>query len=185
MTVRLVELAECGSTQDEVVARLEAVAPRTLVAVRADSQLQGRGREGRIWQDGSGSALLLSVGVRGPLPTSLLEDLPRRVVASLVDAVATQAPSAREHLAWQAPNDIVDAMSGAKVAGVLVDVRSLGGSVERIVVGIGCNVDGSPFATADGRAATTLSTSCGIAFDRSGLVDELVAGIARELGAGS
>lgn len=146
----IVELGACQSTQDEVRARLGGADAGTVVAVRARSQAAGRGREGRSWEDPPGDALLLSVGVQGPLPVDSLVDLPRRLGSALLAAFAVDG------LAWKEPNDLVAEAGGAKVAGILVDARTVGDQVEQVVVGLGCNVTGGPFTTSDGRAATSL-----------------------------
>ncbi len=149
--ITLVELDRCPSTQDEVLARLADTEPGTLVAVRARSQQDGRGREGRAWQDPPGAALLLSVGVRGPLDITVLEALPARLGMALLELLAPDG-----QLQWKAPNDLVASFGGAKVAGILVDARTVGIHVEHVVVGFGCNVAGPAFTTADGRDASTL-----------------------------
>jgi BirA family biotin operon repressor/biotin-[acetyl-CoA-carboxylase] ligase len=158
-----VHLEACDSTQDEVRARLTSVDPGSVVAVSADSQRAGRGREGRAWQDPPGAGLMLSVGRRGPLPLSVLEELPRRVADAVLEAV----DAGRRHVVWKAPNDLVSAAGGAKVGGILVDARTTGEQVDQVIVGIGLNVDGPAFTTADGRAATSLAAA-GAAVDHVG-----------------
>lgn len=150
--ITIVALDACDSTQDEVRERLAHAAPGSVVAVSAASQRAGRGREGRVWQDPPGNALMLSVGRRGPLPVSVLEDLPQRVVRALVELVGGGG-----RVAWKAPNDLVAASGGAKLGGVLVDVRTVGEIVEFVSVGIGINLDAEPFRTSDGRDATSLA----------------------------
>lgn len=156
----------CDSTQDEVRARLADADPGDIVAVSADSQRGGRGREGRTWEDPPGEALMLSVGRLGPLPVSVLEGLPRRVADALLEL--------DERLHWKEPNDIVDA-TGAKVAGILVDARTTDDRVDQVIVGLGVNVGGPAFTTSDGRPATTLA-AVGVRADR--LREELPARIA-------
>lgn len=145
------ELATCQSTQDEVLARLADADAGSVVAVRSASQLAGRGRDGRGWQDPPGEALLLSVGVRGPLAVTVLDALPARLGQALLAALAPDG-----QLRWKEPNDLVASDGGAKVAGILVDARTVGTHVEHVVVGFGCNLRGAAFTTTDGRAATSL-----------------------------
>lgn len=166
--VRLVELDVVDSTQEEVRARLAGAAAGEVVAVRARSQRAGRGRQGRAWQDPPGRSLLLSVGVRG-VGVDVLEQLPRRAAAAIEAAITP-----RGVVAWKAPNDVVCAVSGAKVAGVLVDVRTTGEVVDELIVGVGCNVDSATFVTADGRRATSVQR-LGAAVDERCVVDALAA----------
>lgn len=163
--LKLVELDSCESTQDEVRARLAGAAPHGVVAVVARSQGAGRGREGRRWEDPPGGALLVSVGVRGPLPIAVLDALPARLGEALLLLLD---PDARA-ICWKAPNDLVAIVGGDKVAGILVDARTTGTDVDEVVVGFGCNVDGAAFTTSDGRAATTLQ-ACGSTPPSSGAV---------------
>jgi BirA family transcriptional regulator, biotin operon repressor / biotin---[acetyl-CoA-carboxylase] ligase len=153
----LIELDVVDSTQDEVRVRLQSSAPGCVVAVSARSQRDGRGREGRTWQDPPGEALMLSIGVRGPLATLVLQDLPRRVVQALLDAIVDGVPGAAGQIAWKAPNDLVARKGGAKLGGVLVDARTTGASVDQLIVGIGLNLDGPAFHTSDGRRATSIA----------------------------
>lgn len=149
--IHVVALDRCQSTQDEVLARLADTEPGAIVAVHARSQGQGRGREGRAWQDPPGTGLLLSVGVRGPLDITVLDALPTRLGLALLEQLAQDG-----QLRWKAPNDLVASFGGAKVAGILVDARTMASHVEYVVVGFGCNVSGPAFTTTDGRAATSL-----------------------------
>jgi BirA family biotin operon repressor/biotin-[acetyl-CoA-carboxylase] ligase len=147
----IVRIEQCQSTQAEVRARLSVAAAKATVAVRADRQLAGRGRDGRRWQDPPGAGLLLSVGARGPLQLRVLEDLPQRIADVLLELLADAGADAR----WKAPNDLVSS-DGAKLAGILVDARTTGEAVDQVIVGIGMNLTGAAFTTSDGRAATTV-----------------------------
>ena len=168
--LQLIELDVVDSTQDEVLDRLARAGAGAIAAVSARHQRDGRGRQGRRWMDAPGGGAALSVGARGPLQPRVLEDLPLRVAGCVLDLA-----DAGDRLAWKAPNDLV-ARNGAKVAGILVDARTVGASVDHVVVGIGINLAGEPFLTDDGRAATTLE-----ALDCELRIDELAARIAAEL----
>jgi BirA family biotin operon repressor/biotin-[acetyl-CoA-carboxylase] ligase len=169
--LEIIELEVCDSTQDEVRLRLVDAAPGTIIAIRARSQRAGRGREGRTWQDPTGEALLLSVGATGPLPVSVLDELPRRVAEVVLTQLELAAPGARSFISWKAPNDLVAASGGAKVAGILVDARTIGNAVEQVVIGIGINLNGAAFKTSDGRSATSVEACVGqtLGLDRTAL----------------
>ncbi|MCW2924697.1 MAG: hypothetical protein JWM98_2101, partial [Thermoleophilia bacterium] len=144
------------------------------VAVSARSQGAGRGRGGRAWQDPPGEALMVSLGWAGPLPASVLDGLPLRVADAVLAAIELVAPAARDGIRWKAPNDLVAARDGAKVAGILVDARTLDGVVDPIIVGIGVNLAGAAFITTDGRDATTVEQVVGVRVERDDLLPELV-----------
>ncbi|MBC7461280.1 MAG: hypothetical protein H7287_07950, partial [Thermoleophilia bacterium] len=66
-------VASCDSTQQMAAERVGALGPHQLHVVLADAQRAGRGREGRVWEDPPGAALLLSIAARGPWPCSTLD----------------------------------------------------------------------------------------------------------------
>ena len=121
------------------------------LVILADSQRFGRGRHGRSWQSAPGVGLLMSV---------LLEDDDRRLSPEAVTvasglAVAEgveRAAGVRCELKW--PNDVL--ADGAKLAGVLVEARSVEGR-RGLVVGIGVNVLSSPPGEQVARPATCLA----------------------------
>jgi len=125
-----------GSTNADLIARLrggELVAEGYWLV--ADRQDAGRGRSGRIWQDGSGNFMgstVVHVGPHDPPPPTL------SFVAALAlyDAVAEcLANPAGLMLKW--PNDLL--LSGAKLAGILLE-----GEGRSIVVGMGVNLAQAP-----------------------------------------
>lgn len=140
-------VAETGSTNADVANALRSgegwAEGDWLVARR---QTAGRGRQGRVWFDGSGnfmgSTVVASVEP-GPPPASL------SFVAALAvrDAVAASlGDSAALGLKW--PNDVL--LDGGKLSGILLEmVRS------HIVVGIGVNLAKAPHV--EGRKTAALS----------------------------
>ena len=176
----LIEIASCASTQDEARARLEAVAPGGLLAVSARRQTSGVGRQGRAWHNPPGEAVLVSIARQGPAPSHLLLDLAERTMAAVRAAIELQIPTAAHVLSWKAPNDLVARADGAKVAGLLIDARSTGSTVDQLIIGIGVNVTGPPFTTSDHRGATSLAASCGAPdVDRNTLLHDIVSQVSQ------
>ena len=131
----------------------------------AEHQTAGAGRQGRAWRDQPGQGLLLSIGVPGAvLPRALqVEGLATRI------AQATAAATTRctgVSVAACKPNDLY--VDSRKLGGILVDVRTMGNVVERLVIGIGINVLGDDFEI-DRRAATTLAAAGSDVVDRGAL----------------
>ncbi|MEW6683579.1 MAG: biotin--[acetyl-CoA-carboxylase] ligase [Nitrospirota bacterium] len=170
---------EVTSTNTVALDLAEAGAPdRT--AVLADSQIAGRGREGREWRTHRGSAIALSAIIR---PSSGPEWWPW---IGLVAAVATRdaverVSGAVGRLKW--PNDIL--LNGRKVAGVLTETRWHPLQTERraVVVGIGVNVNNRAATLPESFAAsaTSILDATGTIIDRSVLVAEMLNGLATEL----
>ncbi len=165
-----IDLAECGSTNDEA-ARLARAGARHGTVVIAEAQRAGRGRDGHTWASPAGG-LYLSAVLRPPLP---LHDVPPMTLAigiGLCDAARTTGAPAR--LKW--PNDLL--VGSRKLAGVLVESQSQGGRLDAVIVGIGVNLvtqpDGDLAAT-----AVTLAEAAGTAIDREAFVRGLLANVER------
>ena len=130
----MIRCERVGSTMDEV-ARLAALGASEGTAVLAEAQTAGRGRAGRAWLAPPGSAILLSVLLRPPLPSSRLGALPLVIGVAVAEALEATA-GVRPRLKW--PNDVL--LGERKIAGILVMTRT-GGDDPFAVVGIGLNVN--------------------------------------------
>lgn len=135
----------------------------------ADRQTAGRGRQGRVWQDGLGNFM-------GSTLVHLQPGDPAAGTLALVTALAVyEAVSPlvvqpyRAMLKW--PNDVL--ISGAKLAGILLERVG-----DAVVVGVGVNLAQAP-QLAD-RATVALS-AFGPAPDRDGFALELASSFALEL----
>jgi BirA family biotin operon repressor/biotin-[acetyl-CoA-carboxylase] ligase len=130
---RMIELAECGSTNDEAARLARAGASHGTVVI-ADSQRTGRGRDGRAWASPPGAGLYLSAIVRPPLPLAHVPPMTLAIGVGLCDAARESGAAAV--LKW--PNDLL--VGKRKLAGVLVEAQSQGSRLEAVVVGIGVNL---------------------------------------------
>lgn len=115
-------LRATGSTNDRARALAQSGAPHGTV-VTAGEQSSGRGRQGRTWSAPAGSALLMSLVVRGEHHL-----LPLRAAVAVARTCGDAAA-----IKW--PNDVL--LGDRKVAGILVEGRPQEGWA---VVGIGLNV---------------------------------------------
>jgi BirA family biotin operon repressor/biotin-[acetyl-CoA-carboxylase] ligase len=126
-----------GSTNDDALEWAAAGAPEGAV-VTADQQTQGRGRWNRSWLSPPGSSISLSLVLH---PRSAEH---AGLVTTVLGVAASEAIEAaagiRCGVKW--PNDVV--APGGKVAGILVEARSSGGSPAPMVAGIGVNVSWAP-----------------------------------------
>jgi len=153
-------VAETGSTNDDLLARVRAAAASGATAFApcllvADRQRAGRGRHGRHWHATPAASLTFSIAWTSP--RSDLSGLSLAVGCALADAIDVPGRPWRIGLKW--PNDLwlVDAPSagvdnlgsprdpfaarpeGRKLAGILVETAPLGrGRVA--VIGVGINV---------------------------------------------
>jgi BirA family biotin operon repressor/biotin-[acetyl-CoA-carboxylase] ligase len=152
-------LAEVGSTNDWLLARAEALPDGHWVI--ADRQTAGRGRRGRVWNDGAGN-FMGSVLVKA---TGQVQQLSFVAALALHDALsALIGQPARFALKW--PNDVL--LDGTKCSGILLERVG-----EALVIGMGVNLAHHP----DGieRPATSLAAA-GLAVPTpAALLDELAA----------
>ncbi len=138
-------LARCASTNTELLARAPQPGGRPALLV-ANEQTAGRGRRGRRWHAGPGSALMFSLRWEFAGDPVRLHGLSLAVGVSI--ARTLRALGARGVcLKW--PNDLLapgaessDAV-GAKLGGILIETRSGAGSV-CAVIGVGLNCRRTP-----------------------------------------
>ncbi|MEO5668082.1 MAG: biotin--[acetyl-CoA-carboxylase] ligase [Bdellovibrionota bacterium] len=135
----LTEIESCASTQDEARERL-IKSGEDFVAVRAEKQSRGRGRQDREWVSPAGN-LFLSLGFR--IDPSVARPWP---FVSLLTGMA--AARSLENLGcWDSscfvkwPNDLyrLQGKTLAKIGGILTELRK-----DILLVGIGINVETAP-----------------------------------------
>lgn len=164
-----------GSTNDRARELLRA--GDSGVAVVADVQTAGRGRQGRTWISPPGANLMVSIGLRPRLSAADAWWLGAATALAIRDAVS---PDAALGVRW--PNDLVSS-TGAKVAGLLVETSLDGDAIEEAVLGMGVNVNWPRSAMPDEiRArATSLLELAGGSVDRVALLGRLLAALDDEL----
>lgn len=137
---RCISYSVVGSTQ-EVALRLAKEGAPHGTAVRAETQMLGRGRQGASWASPKGG-LYLSMVVRPDL--AVLPLLSLGVGMELRDLLAPHAKHGTIQIKW--PNDLlaIPAHGGhaRKLGGVLTDVVTRPGIDTYAVVGVGINVQG-------------------------------------------
>jgi BirA family biotin operon repressor/biotin-[acetyl-CoA-carboxylase] ligase len=140
-------LARIGSTNTHVLDLLRRGAAPALLVV-AESQTQGRGRNGRAWQSQPGASLTFSLGLPlAPVDWSGLSLAVGTALADAIDPAGQGAP--RLQLKW--PNDLwlregadhgtgTSAGGWRKLGGILVETVATGSGGRSCVVGVGLNV---------------------------------------------
>lgn len=161
-------LDEVGSTQAEV-ARLAAEGAPEGVVVTARHQRAGRGRLGRAWWDEPGESLLLSVLLRPPV-ASRVPQLGLVGGLAVVDAVAAET-GLTPGMRW--PNDVM--VGERKVCGVLAEAATRAdGGVDRVILGIGLNVNQESFPPDVAGRASSLRLLTGRVHDGERLLATLL-----------
>ncbi len=136
-------VAECGSTNSVLADEVRLASNRTTAETQpravliADRQTAGRGRLGRVWESPVGTSLTMSV--RLPMPGAGHDRaglVPLAVGVAVREAVLALGVAAdRVELKW--PNDLMDPVTGRKIAGILCESAGLPLTV---VVGVGLNL---------------------------------------------
>jgi BirA family transcriptional regulator, biotin operon repressor / biotin---[acetyl-CoA-carboxylase] ligase len=171
------------STSDVALELLREGVPPGL-AVVADHQTAGRGRQGRPWDDRSagGEVRSLTVSFALPLPAASASLVP--LAAGLAVADALRRAGASPVLKW--PNDVLlpmpgpDADTAPKCAGILVERHHLGGATgEVVIIGIGIDLDWRDLArVGDELRWTSVAEMTGREPDRGAVLADLLRGLA-------
>jgi len=162
---------EIESTNDLAIALLKESVLELPALVLAARQTAGRGRGTNRWWAGAG-ALTFSLVIAPETSGISSERWPRLshcAALAVAEAIEELAPPAEAQLKW--PNDVY--LAGRKVCGVLVEVPApTRGEPQRVIVGIGVNVNNSlAQAPQDVRArATSLGDAFARQFDMTGFL---------------
>ncbi len=160
-------LAETGSTNADLLARLDSLALPTMLA--AEMQTAGRGRAGRSWHAAPGAALTFSLAWKFNSRLQSLAGLPLAVGVVIADTLTGFGIDVR--LKW--PNDVLK--DGNKLAGILIETASVRNTPDGgvwAVIGIGINVSVSErLAGTIGRPVADLSSA---EIDRNALLASLL-----------
>ncbi len=157
---------EIGSTNTEALEQAKAGAAEGLVVV-AEHQTAGRGRLGRTWSAEPGSALLVSVLLRPPLPVDEVTVVLMAAGLAACDGVEAAA-GFRPKLKW--PNDLV--AGDGKLAGLLTE--STGDPEPAVVLGLGLNVTAGAYPGDLEQPATSCEEAAGHPVDRADLLVALL-----------
>jgi BirA family biotin operon repressor/biotin-[acetyl-CoA-carboxylase] ligase len=167
---KVICLPSAGSTNSEAYRLAEDGAEEGTVIV-ADSQLQGKGRLGRIWHSPPGVNLYTSLILKPPiLPVDAfqLTFLSAVAVARAIEASIATPP----FIKW--PNDIL--LNGKKVAGLLNEMSAETERVNFVILGIGVNLNMLPdqFPEDLRYPATSLAIESGRKINRLQFVRQLL-----------
>ncbi len=160
----LIWLKEVSSTQD--ILKEGNYSKGTVIV--ADIQKRGKGRKGRRWESQEGG-LYFSFVLK---EEDFKETLQTPIVVGYALSEFVEHLGFRTGIKW--PNDVY--VAGKKLAGVLVEK-----SGEKIVVGVGLNVNQASFPKDIEGRATSLRLIAGREFDRAELLLLLLSFISREL----
>jgi BirA family transcriptional regulator, biotin operon repressor / biotin---[acetyl-CoA-carboxylase] ligase len=151
------------STQEMAISLAQENSDSHGTVIIAEQQRSGRGRQKRKWISPTGG-LWLSVVLKPVMPVAKVTLLPFAIALAVCDAIK-KTTHLDVKLRW--PNDI--AISGKKVAGILIDVSTEREQINFAVIGIGinANVDSSQVSRSLGRGISVTSLSDELGHDTS------------------
>lgn len=143
---------QIGSTNTEALAWAAAGAPEGALVV-TDHQTGGKGRWGRSWFSAPGQLLQWSLVLRPRLEARELGRLVQVAGVACARGIEAVTPL-RVSLKW--PNDVT--VERRKLAGILLESRLVGNTLDAVVVGVGINVGwtGETLPTDIAASATSL-----------------------------
>ena len=126
---------DTSSTNVEALCLAQAGATEGTVVI-ADSQTQGKGRLRRQWFSPPGGNLYASVILRPPLTTAAAAPLTIMAGGAVAAALSSFCLTPLQ-LKW--PNDVL--LNRRKVAGILMEMKTLGKETQFVVLGVGVNIN--------------------------------------------
>jgi BirA family biotin operon repressor/biotin-[acetyl-CoA-carboxylase] ligase len=125
-----------GSTMDRMRELAEKGAPGGM-AITAEKQSSGRGRNGRTWISKQGG-LYFTLLERPAL--AVADYMQSSLIFQMAAAQAISSVGAKAYPRW--PNDIY--VKGKKIAGVMTEISAEGDILKWLSIGVGVNVNNSP-----------------------------------------
>lgn len=138
--------------------------------VFAEKQIKGRGRKDRIWYSAKGLNLTFSILV---LNENLLRSNINLINFSAALAVAVSIENLyqlKTQLKW--PNDVL--INKKKIAGILLESSSQGNKIEKLIIGIGVNVNQTLFQGSFAIEPTSIKSELGHAVEREKFLAEIL-----------
>ena len=136
----------------------------------AEKQIAGKGRNGRSWQSAKGSNITFSILLTKETVVNLnINHL--NFAASLAIAEAIEnLYQLKTELKW--PNDVL--INKKKIAGILIETSIKGSSIERVVIGIGININQFAFQGEYNLTPTSIKLELGYDVDREIVLAEVL-----------
>jgi len=149
---------------NNIAKRLVGKPDKEGTVILANSQTQGKGRQGRTWHSEENVGVYLSTLLKTSLPPDQISKIALVAGVALVQAI-NEFSRARAYLKW--PNDIL--LNGKKVAGILTEYCKKEAHSE-VILGIGINVNHARFPIALQHIATSMAMENGDIFERLPLI---------------
>lgn len=131
----------------------------------AEEQTSGRGRLGRDWVSQRGYGIWMSIYLEPEISAEKISQL------TIIAGISVSRAIFGSLIKW--PNDVL--LDGKKVSGILTEMVSDGKNSNKVIVGIGVNVNTEMFPEELSDKATSLFLHTGNFYDRTELAKNIVA----------
>lgn len=163
----------CDSTSSRLIAEAAPLPHGYVLAAR--EQTGGRGQRGNSWEAAPGQNLTFSMLLRpAHIPARRAFELSMVVAVALADALENYLPDTQVQLKW--PNDIY--VGDRKLGGILIENAFRGQAIERMIVGVGINVNQDRFVS-DAPNPVSLSQLTGRTYDLERMLTVMSSAILR------
>lgn len=173
MQVQYFRFSSLDSTNEEArrLAKKQALEPGQAIVIVADTQTEGRGTHGRVWESISSGGLYYTLLFQNPAFN--FEEVPRYIkeIALTVVRVIEAETGLKTEVEW--PNDII--LDQKKCGGILLETATQGQAKvpHYVMIGIGLNINQEAFSPALQPIALSLRQKTGLIYDKQLFINTL------------
>ncbi len=164
---KIISFREIDST-NTYAKKMEELTGNHGTVILAEKQTKGRGRFNRAWESESGKNLTFSILIEPETEIPNIGVVPLCTGAAIIEILCKYL-NLNAECKW--PNDIL--INGKKVCGILVESTYLNNKINKLIIGIGINVNQEIFPDDISEIATSLKIETGTTINRH----ELLSGI--------
>lgn len=161
------QVASTNQTAKELA--VKGAAHGTVVV--AETQMAGRGRQGRSWNSSTGEGIFCSLILRPPIPPQDARLLSLMAGVAVARGVSNQAMLTTVGLKW--PNDVL--IGRRKLCGILCELSADLDGVDYAILGIGINVNQPSFGQELMGIATSIAMETGRTLPRARVLAAVLA----------